>query len=226
MKKEILLWTLLIWQAIPNFTNWSIIESNKNQEIFDNFLEKQYENTNLISTNEIFEILQDNIKQEIIKWITYYFMHDVSFVVPMSNKELDTLELELKNYLNKYPNIITTNWNKVFLNLNDNNFWELFKILLPYLWKWKELNNYPDIIKNNDWLIIRHITKSKWENAEKHFFHQFWFMIMRIVEQVPWEMTIWYYKQEMIKIIPNKYIMNKDYSNIENLSITELPKYF
>ena len=40
-------------------------------------------------------------------------------------------------------------------------------------------------------------------------------------------MTIWYYRQEMLKIIPNQYIKEKEYSlEILNSDIRSLPIFF
>lgn len=223
MKKEILLWMLLSGQSTTTFANW--YDNSKNQEIFDNFSVNNEKKSYKISSNEIHEILQDDIKQKIIKWTLIYFEKDVTFSLTPAEKS--QLEWELNDYLKKYPNIVYSNWNNVLLNLNDTNFRELFKILLPYLWKWKELNKYPPIIRNNSNLIINHIIKAKWNDAEKYFFRQFWNLIRRIVEQQGWFMTIWYYRQEMLKIIPNQYIKNTDYPpEILNNDIRLLQKYF
>ncbi len=223
MKKEILLWMLLSGQSTTTFANW--YDNSKNQEIFDNFSVNNEKKSYKISSNEIHEILQDDIKQKIIKWTLIYFEKDVTFSLTPAEKS--QLEWELNDYLKKYPNIVYSNWNNVLLNLNDTNFRELFKILLPYLWKWKELNKYPPIIRNNSNLIINHIIKAKWNDAEKYFFRQFWNLIRRIVEQQGWFMTIWYYRQEMLKIIPNQYIKDTDYPpEILNNDIRLLQKYF
>lgn len=223
MKKEILLWMLLAGQSTTTFANW--YDNSKNQEIFDNFSVNNEKKSYKISSNEIHEILQDDIKQKIIKWTLIYFEKDVTFSLTPAEKS--QLEWQLNDYLKKYPNIVYSNWNNVLLNLNDTNFRELFKILLPYLWKWKELNKYPPIIRNNSNLIINHIIKAKWNDAEKYFFRQFWNLIRRIVEQQGWFMTIWYYRQEMLKIIPNQYIKNTDYPpEILNNDIRLLQKYF
>lgn len=79
------------------------------------------------------EILNWDLKQEIINWTLAYFEKDVTFSLTPEEKE--QLKWELKVYLSKYPNIVYMNWNNVLLNLNETNFMELFKILLPYLWK-------------------------------------------------------------------------------------------
>lgn len=228
MKKEILLWMLLAWQSNPTFPNWNNNVSGKDtkQEILNTFSnEKKYENTYETSAPEILEILQNNSKEQIIKGVLAYFDHDVTFTLTPEEKE--QLKLQLNIYVKKYPYIVYSNWNNVLLNLNDNNFRELFDILLPYLWKWKELNKYPPLIRNNSNLIINHVTKAKWNDAEKYFFRQFWNLIRRIVEQKWWFMTIWYYRQEMLKIIPNKYVRDKEYSpEILSSDIRSLPRFF
>lgn len=221
--------SLLIWLSLisPNWTeiqNSNIIPQTQ-ERIHDTFSQRFHMNEkSTVSTEKFFEVLQDNIKQQIIQWTLIYFENDVTCT--LSEQEKNQLKIDMQNYVNKHPNIIKTRWNSIILNLDDSNFRELFRTLLPYLWRWDELRRYPDIIKNNDGLLIRHITKSRWQDAEKYFFHQFGYLIMRIVEQMPWDMTIWYYRQEMLKVVPNKHIKNTDYSNISNLSITELPKYF
>ena len=228
MKKEILLWMLLAWQTTPSFSNWSndISIKDTRQEIVNTFSSKKNQkNTYQISAPKILEALQNNSKEQIIKGVLAYFDHDVTFT--LTPKEKEQLKWQLNIYINKYPNIVYSNWNNILLNLNDNNFRELFSILLPYLWRWKELNKYPPLIRNNSNLIINHVTKAKWSEAEKYFFRQFGNLIRRIVEQKWWFMTIWYYRQEMLKIIPNKYITNKEYpSEILNSDIRSLPKFF
>lgn len=223
MKKEILLWMLLAWQSIPSITNPTSVKDIQSKKIFEVF-GKNDSNMYRFSSNEISEILQENIKQHIIQGTIVYFEKDVTCTLTIQEK--NQLKIDMEKYINKHPNIIKIKWNKVILDLDDDNFRELFRTLLPYLWRWDELKKYPDIIKSNDWLLIRHITKSRWSDAEKYFFHQFGYLIMRIVEHMPWDMTIWYYRQEMLKVVPNKHIKNTDYSDILDLSISELPKYF
>ena len=226
MKKEILLWMLIAWQTAPTFADQPNVKNDTQKNIIENFSDaKKSDNTTYeVSAPEILEILQNNFKKQIVQWTISYFEKDVTFT--LTDDEKTNLRNDISNFMNKYPNIITLSGNKVLLNLNDKNFKELFRVLLPYLWKWKELSQYPALIRNNSGLILNHINKSKWSDAEKYFFHQFGYLIMRIVEQMPWDMTIWYYRGQMLKVVPNKYIANKDYSNISNLSITELPKYF
>lgn len=227
MKKEILLWMLVAWQITPTFANQSNIKNNVEGNIVDNFFNrKSIDNTTYqVST---LEILQNSLKQQIIKWTLTYFENDVSFKLTADEKE--NLTKDISNYLNKYPDIIKIEWNNVLLNLNETNFRALFKTLLPYLLKSRELNKYAFFINNTGDLalnkILKHLRKAEWKEAEKYFFHQFWYLIKRIVEQTQWNMTIWYYRQEMLKAVPNKYVKNKDYSNILDLSISELPKYF
>lgn len=227
MKKELLLWMLLAWQTAPNFANQNNeFLSNKNQEIFNNLSDKENgKNTYQISSPKLLEALQDKSKEQIIKWTITYFEKDVTF--SLTPEEKQQLKSQLNDYLNKYPTIIYSSWNNVLLNLNDKNFKELFKILLPYLWKWNELSKYPPIVRNNSSLIINHIIKAKGSDAEKYFFRQFGNLIRRIVEQKWWNMTIWYYRQEMLKIIPNKFIQEKTYSSeILNSDIRSLPVFF
>lgn len=226
MKKEILLWVLIAWQTAPTFADQPNVKNDTQKNIIENFSDtKKSDNTNYeVSAPEILEALQNSLKNQIIKGVLTYFEKDVTFILEPNEKLM--LGNEISDYLGKYPNIIKLDGNKVLLNLDDKNFKELFRVLLPYLWKWKELSQYPALIRNNSGLILNHINKSKWSDAEKYFFHQFGYLIMRIVEQMPWDMTIWYYRGQMLKVVPNKYIANKDYSNISNLSITELPKYF
>lgn len=208
---------------------WSNI-NNSEAKIFDVFSENEKidEKTYHTTSDEMIEALQNSIKQQIIEWTLDYFENDVTF--KLTDDEKKKLRKDISNYLNKYPNIIKIEWNNIILNLDEKNFKELFKVLLPYLWRWKELKKYSFLIKSPGNLavnkILGHIEKSTWADAEKYFFHQFWYLIMRIVEQLPWNMTIWYYKEQMLKVLPNGYILIKDYSNISNLSITELPKYF
>lgn len=226
MKKEILLWVLIAWQTAPTFANQPSVKNDTQKNIIENFsdIKKSDNDAYKVSAPEILEVLQNNLKKQIVQWTISYFEKDVTFT--LTDAEKTDLRNDISNYMNKHPNIIRLSGNKVLLNLDDTNFKELFRVLLPYLWKWKELSQYPALIRNNSGLILNHINKSKWSDAEKYFFHQFGYLIMRIVEQMPWDMTIWYYKGQMLEVVPNKYISNKDYSNISNLSITELPKYF
>ena len=229
MNKLFWLSPFLAWQPNTTFMEWSNI-SNSEKEIFDVFSENEKidEKTYHTTSDEIIEALQNSIKQQIIEWTLDYFENDVTF--KLTDDEKKKLRKDISNYLNKYSNIIKIEWNNIILNLDEKNFKELFKVLLPYLLIGQELKKYSFLINNTVNLslnkILGHIEKSTWADAEKYFFHQFWYLIMRIVEQLPWNMTIWYYKEQMLKVLPNGYILIKDYSNISNLSITELPKYF
>ena len=230
MKKGILLWLsmLLTWQqtvADPSH----IKDNNTEKEIFFNFSENPKINKeNTVSSEEFLELLQDNIKQQIVQWTIVYFENDVTFSLTPTEKQ--QLKKDLDSYLKKYPNVITINWTKVSLNLTNENFKKLFEVLLPYLAKWKELRLYIGIFDVGVDEILERVTKAKWKNAEKYFFHQFGYLVMRIVQELQWDMTIWEYTEWMLKVIPNETIKknkaNGKYDRILNLSIKELPKYF
>ena len=230
MKKGILLWLsmLLTWQqtvADPSH----IKDNNTEKEIFFNFSENQKSNKeNTVSSEEFLELLQDNIKQQVVQWTIVYFENDVTFSLTPTEKQ--QLKKDLDSYLKKYPNVITINWTKVSLNLTNENFKKLFEVLLPYLAKWKELRLYIGIFDVGVDEILERVTKAKWKNAEKYFFHQFGYLVMRIVQELQWDMTIWEYTEWMLKVIPNETIKknkaNGKYDKILNLSIKELPKYF
>ena len=230
MKKGILLWLsmLLTWQqtvADPSH----IKDNNTEKEIFFNFSENPKINKeNTVSSEEFLELLQDNIKQQIVQWTIVYFENDVTFSLTPTEKQ--QLKKDLDSYLKKYPNVITINWTKVSLNLTNENFKKLFEVLLPYLAKWKELRLYIGIFDVGVDEILDRVTKAKWKNAEKYFFHQFGYLVMRIVQELQWDMTIWEYTEWMLKVIPNETIKknkaNGKYDRILNLSIKELPKYF
>ena len=230
MKKGILLWLsmLLTWQqtvADPSH----IKDNNTEKEIFFNFSENPKINKeNTVSSEEFLELLQDNIKQQVVQWTIVYFENDVTFSLTPTEKQ--QLKKDLDSYLKKYPNVITINWTKVSLNLTNENFKKLFEVLLPYLAKWKELRLYIGIFDVGVDEILERVTKAKWKNAEKYFFHQFGYLVMRIVQELQWDMTIWEYTEWMLKVIPNETIKknkaNGKYDRILNLSIKELPKYF
>lgn len=175
------------------------------------------------------EILQDTIKQQIIQWTITYF--DEHTTIKIEEHEKKDLKDKLQNFLSKYPNIITVSWDKIILNINEENFKALFKILLPYFGRWEALKNQPDFIKNNDWLILKHIRNSKWEKAKFYFFHYFGYLIMDIVNEInktqPCNLTIWEYKENMLKWIHIKYIDETEFPEIMlNDSIKNLEKYF
>lgn len=230
MKKGILLWLsmLLTWQqtvADPSH----IKDNNTEKEIFFNFSENPKINKeNTVSSEEFLELLQDNIKQQVVQWTIVYFENDVTFSLTPTEKQ--QLKKDLDSYLKKYPNVITINWTKVSLNLTNENFKKLFEVLLPYLAKWKELRLYIGIFDVGVDEILERVTKAKWKNAEKYFFHQFGYLVMRIVQELQWDMTIWEYTEWMLKVIPNETIKknkaNGKYDRILNLSIKKLPKYF
>ena len=138
--------------------------------------------------------------------------------------------LLVSNNLTKFgyaPNIIKLDWKQVILNLDENSFQALFKILLPYFGKWEALKDYPDIIKTNDRMILNHIKKSKGNKAEFYFYHYFWYLVMDITQSLWWNMTIWYYTAQMLKAMPIKYIKWKTYNeSFLNADIKTLPFYY
>ena len=142
------------------------------------------------------------MKQKIINWTLVYFDKHVTF--KLTTDEKAQLKKDLWQYLLKYPNVIKLEWKQVILNLDENSFQALFKILLPYFGKWEALKDYPDIIKTNDRMILNHIKKSKGNKAEFYFYHYFWYLVMDIVESMWGHMTIWYYTAQMLKAMPIK----------------------
>ncbi len=224
---------LLVWLSLLS-QNWAEIKNNEiipqtQEKIHETFSENQKSNKeNTVSSEEFLELLQDNIKQQVVQWTIVYFENDVTFSLTSTEKQ--QLKKDLDSYLKKYPNVITINWTKVSLNLTNENFKKLFEVLLPYLAKWKELRLYIGIFDVGVDEILERVTKAKWKNAEKYFFHQFGYLVMRIVQELQWDMTIWEYTEWMLKVIPNETIKknkaNGKYDRILNLSIKELPKYF
>ena len=224
---------LLVWLSLLS-SNWTEIKNNEiipeaQEKIHEILSENQKSNKeNTVSSEEFLELLQDNIKQQVVQWTIVYFENDVTFSLTPTEKQ--QLKKDLDSYLKKYPNVITINWTKVSLNLTNENFKKLFEVLLPYLAKWKELRLYIGIFDVGVDEILERITKAKWKNAEKYFFHQFGYLVMRIVQELQWDMTIWEYTEWMLKVIPNETIKknkaNGKYDRILNLSIKELPKYF
>lgn len=211
MKKEILLWMLLAWQSTTNFSNWNndILQNDPTkQEIFYDLsnTKKIDDTTYQTSSQEILEALQNSQKEKIIKGVLTYFDQDVSFKLTPDEKE--KLKKEMDAYLTKYPNVIQKNWSQAILNLNKKNFKELFKILLQYLSKWKELKDYPSRMITYS-TVIYNIEHTKWKTAEKYIFHQLWYFVMRATESLWWSMTIWYYANSMMKVINNEYIKGK-----------------
>ena len=210
-KKFILWWMLLTLQSTPNFSNWNndILQNDPiKQEIFYDLSNTKTNNDKTYQTSspEILEALQNSQKEKIIKGVLTYFSQDVSFKLTPDEKK--NLEKEMDEYLTKYPNIIQKDWSQVILNLNKKNFKELFKILLKYLSKWKELQGYPSRMINYS-TVINSIEHAKWKTAEKYIFHQLWYFVMRATESLGWSMTIWYYANSMMKVIDNKYIKGK-----------------
>ena len=228
MKKGILLWLsmLLTWhQTVADPSH--IKDNNTEKEIFFNFSENQKSNKeNTVSSEEFLEILQWDIKQKIINWTLVYFDKHVTF--KLTPDEKTQLKHDLEKFLSKYPNIISISGDNVILNITESQFQEFFKVLLPYFGKWEALRDYPKIVRENDYAILRHIRKSKWEKAEFYFFHYFGYLIMDIVESL-WNygMTIDYYTAKMLSVMPNAYIQEKNYDkDMLNSDIRNLPKYF
>ena len=174
---------LLVWLSLLS-SNWTEI---KNNEIIPEAQEKIHEilsenqkidEENTVSSKEFLEILQWDIKQKIINWTLVYFDKHVTF--KLTPDEKTQLKHDLEKFLSKYPNIISISGNKVILNITESQFQEFFKVLLPYFGKWEALRDYPKIVRENDYAILRHIRKSKWEKAEFYFFHYFGYLIMDI----------------------------------------------
>lgn len=226
MKEKLLIWTLLIWQITPNFSNWSTIT----QEISDNFLSKKEDcNTYQTSWKEIIEVLENHVKKQIIEWTVFYFNNHTT--ANLNTQDQTKLRDDIESFLKQYPNIITISWNKVFLNLDENIFLKLFTILLPYFSQWDALKNYPRAIKNNETLILNHIKKSKWDKANHYCYRFFWYLIMDIVNEINkvknCDMTIWEYKNSMLKWLYIPSIANQNLpKNISDDSIKNLSKYF
>ena len=127
--KSLLVWLSLISPCSTEIKDNDIV--SKTQENVHTTLSQRFymDEKNTISSDDFLEILNWDLKQEIINWTLAYFEKDVTFSLTPEEKE--QLKWELKVYLSKYPNIVYMNWNNVLLNLNETNFMELFKILLP-----------------------------------------------------------------------------------------------
>lgn len=227
MGKEVLLWLsmLLAWQqAVADWSHKK--DNNTKKEIFYNLSENPKINEkNTVSSKEFLEILQWDIKQQIINWTLVYFDKHVTFKLTPDEKA--QLRKDVWQYLSKYPNVIKLEWKQVILNLDENSFQALFRILLPYFGKWEALKDYPDIIKTNDRMILNHIKKSKGNKAEFYFYHYFWYLVMDITQNLWWNMTIWYYTTQMLKAMPIKYIKWKTYNeSFLNADIKTLPLYY
>ena len=73
---------LLAWLNNPSFSDWNNDVSKKSpkQEIVDTFSENPKINEkNTVSSQQFLEVLQWDIKKQIIEWAVYYFQHDVTF---------------------------------------------------------------------------------------------------------------------------------------------------
>lgn len=221
---------LLVWLSLLS-QNWAEIKNNEiipqtQEKIHETFSENPKINEeNTVSSQEFLEILQWDINQKIINGTLVYFDKHVTFKLTPDEKA--QLKNDVWQYLSKYPNVIKLEWKQVILNLDENSFQALFKTLLPYFGKWEALKDYPDIIKTNDRMILNHIKKSKGNKAEFYFYHYFWYLVMDIVESMWWNMTIWYYTQQMLKAMPIKYIKWKTYNeSFLNADIKMLPLYY
>ena len=223
--------TLLVWLSLVSPNSEEIKPNNTisqaQESIQSTFSENPKINTeSTISSEEFLELLQWDLKQKIINWTLVYFDKHVTFKLDPIEKV--QLKRDLEKFLSKYPNIISISGNKVILNITESQFQEFFKVLLPYFGKWEALRDYPKIIRENDYAILRHIRKSKWEKAEFYFFHYFGYLIMDIVESL-WNygMTIDYYTAKMLSVMPNTYIQEKTYDkDMLDSDIRNLPKYF
>lgn len=222
--------SLLVWLSLFSPNTEEVKNSNpilQTQESIQNTFSEnpKINEKNTISSEEFLEILQNDAKQKIINWTLIYFDKHVTF--KLTSDEKVQLKKDLWQYLLTYPDVIKLEWKQVILNLNETNFQALFKTLLPYFSKWEALKDYPDIIKKNDRMILNHIKKSKGDKAEFYFYHYFWYLVMDITESMWWNMTIWYYTQEMLKAIPIKYIKWKTYNEkFLNADIKTLPLYY
>lgn len=223
--------SLLAWLSLFSPNSQEAKDNNPIPQIQESIHSTFSENpkineNNTVSSKEFLEILQWDIKQKIIKWTLVYFDKHVTF--KLSETEKQELTNKLNIYLAKYPNIISIKGNQVILKITEAQFKELFKILLPYFDKGEALKVYPKIIRENDYAILRHIRNSTWEKAEFYFFHYFGYLIMDIVESLwNYNMTIGYYRAQMLNAMPNEYIQKQTYNtNMLDDNITNLPKYF
>ena len=201
----------------------SKVQNDTAVSIFQDLNKDSEDDTNVANYSEI---LQEDLKHKIVEWILVYFDNDVTF--KMNEAEKGKLKKDLEIYLSKYPNIIFVRWERILFNINEKQFKELLNILLPYFWKGDALKNYPRLIRENENIVVSHIKKSKWKDAEFYFFHYFGYLIMEIVKASgDYGMTIDYYKNQMLKAIPNSYIHDNVFDeNFLSSDIRDLPKYF
>ena len=215
---------LLAWLNNPSFSDWNNDVSKKSpkQEIVDTFSENPKINEkNTVSSQQFLEVLQWDIKKQIIEWAVYYFQHDVTFEV--KQEEIDQLKKDLEKYLSKNPGVISLNWNKLVRKMDKNQFKNLFKVLLPYFRKGGALNNNPAPSR----VILGYIEDFAWlEEAEFDYFYYFWRFFMETAKQTNWRVTIGEFITKMMEVLPNQKIIAKinswGYNDIRNLDIREL----